>query len=81
MAAFPMAGSLVEVVPGERRQVVSLQGQTMKQETGQNADEEEWAGEKKEAGRGEEAGHLFLQKEGACRPTWSSLPPAAVSQE
>ena len=53
----------------------------MKQERGQNTDEEERGGEKKETGRGEEAGHLFLQKEGARRPTWSSLPPAAVSQE
>lgn len=53
----------------------------MKQETGQNADEEERSGEKKEAGRGEEASHLLLQKEGARRPTCSSLPPAMVSQE
>ena len=46
-----------------------------------SADGEERGAEKKGARRGEEASHLFLQKEGAQRHTGSSLPPAAGSQE
>ena len=53
----------------------------MRQERVKSVDEEERGGEKKGPRRREEAGHSFLQQEGARRPTWSSLPPAAVSQE
>ena len=53
----------------------------MRRERVKSVDGEEQGAEKKGARRGEEGSHLFLQKEGAQRHTWSSLPPAAGSQE
>ena len=48
-----MVGSLVEVTPGERRQLVYPQGQMMRRERVKSVDGEEQGAEKKGARRGE----------------------------